>query len=604
MKKTPLLAILLLISYASYAQIAVDGLYDDWNDSHFSIDDAFDVQDVDIRKVWVSNDEDRLYIRIDANENYDLQDDEDIAIFIDADNDFTTGFSINGIGAEYSYYFERKEGFINFPNNFDQANHFDLGVIAIPTTTSKIFEIAINRTTISNSGTLSMGDEISISVQNGNKDYVPNEDGGFLYEMKSEETFIADFDLQKQSDQHVRLMSYNVLRDGFLDFSQADHLEDVLVAMQPDIIAFQEIYDMPLSDLADLINKLMPLPNGKQWDYAKTGPDIIIFTRGFVEAVAPIDGNGVFLLNDEAQENPMLIYNVHLPCCANDDERQTEIDRILSVLREKNNSNQIDFEYPENAPIIITGDFNMVGLEQNYISFVEGDIMSEFAFGEDFAPDWNGNNLIDANPYVTGYPSNYTWRSESSNYNPGKLDFVFYSGSVMQQQNAFVLDTEYLSAQTLTELNLSSSSSALASDHLPVIVDFTLGVLDQDGDGFTSEVDCDDNNPAINPEAEDIANNGIDENCDGVDNLTSVNENDAIEFAIYPNPTQDRLKIDANPSYKFILRIYDAEGQLVMKKSGVDTRTDIDISHLSKGIYLVELTDKKGRKATNRLIRL
>lgn len=604
MKKTPFLAILLIIANASYGQVAVDGLYDDWNDSHFSIDDAFDVQDVDIKKVWLSNDEERLYIRIDANENFDLQDDEDIAIFIDADNDFTTGFSVNGIGAEFSYYFERKEGFINFPNDFDQVGHFDLGVIAIPTTTSKIFEVAINRAASTNGGSLSMGDEIRISVQNGNKDFVPNEDGGFLYEMKSEETFIAEFDLQKRSDEHLRVMSYNVLRDGFLDFSQVGHLEDILVAMQPDVIAFQEIYDQPLSELAILINQLMPLPDGREWDYAKTGPDIIVFTRGFIEAFAPIDGNGVFLLYDEAEENPMILYNVHLPCCANDDERQTEIDRILSILREKNNSNQIDFEYPENAPTIITGDFNMVGLEQNYLSFIEGDIVSEFFFGQDFAPDWNGNNLIDANPYVTGYPSNYTWRSESSGYNPGKLDFIFYSGSVMQQQNAFVLDTEYLSAQALSDLNLNASSSALASDHLPVIVDFTLGVLDEDGDGFTSEVDCDDNNAVINPNAEEIANNGIDENCDGLDNLTSVNDNEAIKFAIYPNPTQDRLKIDANPSYKFNLRIYDAEGQQVMKKSRVDTRTDIDISKLPTGVYLVVLTDKEGRKATNRLIRL
>ncbi len=53
------------------------------------------------------------------------------------------------------------------------------------------------------------------------------------------------------------------------------------------------------------------------------------------------------------------------------------------------------------------------------------------------------------------------------------------------------------------------------SDSLYEDLDTSLTPQDIDGDGHLSDEDCDEGDPDVNPDAEELCDDGIDNNCDG-----------------------------------------------------------------------------------------
>jgi len=89
-------------------------------------------------------------------------------------------------------------------------------------------------------------------------------------------------------------------------------------------------------------------------------------------------------------------------------------------------------------------------------------------------------------------------------------------------------------------------------------------------------------------------NNGIDEDCDGMDLLTSVEAVDNSDVYIYPNPANRFLYIVGENKILDRITIYGYKGNLI---SSIEYKESlIDVSHLPTGLYFIVLETKKEQR--------
>jgi endonuclease/exonuclease/phosphatase family metal-dependent hydrolase len=472
---------LIFISLSGVAQnrVLIDGQFDEWAIQSTIYTDASGdggSSGIDFGKVQVSNDQDFVFFYVEVGTTINLQDVNDVAIYVDIDDNPNTGSSINGIGAELTYSFGDRSGSFSGSN----IGHDNIGIITAPTVTSDRFEIAIKRSFTINGSAKSMSNHIKVVFKDNssNGDVAPST-GGLEYTFsESQLEPLPSYSFQKPAISDMRIMSYNAERDGFFNSSREASYDRILKAVQPDIIGFQEIYDNTSKQVADQVESMLPSGTGEQWYYAGAEPDCHAISRYPITKSASIagvsgSGNAAFLIDIPDSETDMLLIVAHPPCCSNNSGRQLEVDKIMQFVREaKNGKGPIPIE--DGAPIIILGDMNFVGEGGQLQTLLTGDISDEATHGADFTPDWDGSNLIDSKPYATGVPFNYSWYSESSAFSPGRLDYILYSGSNLELNNTYSLFTPGLSQDSLTAYNIQASDALIASDHLPLISDFTL----------------------------------------------------------------------------------------------------------------------------------
>ena len=470
--------------------ICIDGLFNDWGNVPVAYQDIDnDHVDADYSTLKITYDSEFLFIYINFHENeYLMQNWNDFHLYIDSDNDQSTGNLIRGVGADLIWSFGGRSGkqYINGQESTVYQN--DLTLRIAPTVTSSEFEIAIARgsspLTLNNQQVMTQGKIVFSELEDGTGDFIPDELGGVSFSIG--EDFIIGpepITIERLNESDLRVVSYNTLNEGILDSDRQDHFKRILQTIDPDIIALQEHSDW--DEIHDIIQSWFPQ---EQWYASWTYRDLVILSRFQIIHDANIISSertmaALLDTEDELGKN-LLIFNSHLSCCDNDEGRQEQVDEFSSVWRNWVQNGNGPFELEYGTPFIHLGDFNYVGYNQQVETIKTGDIINENDFGVDFLPDWDSTAIIDLFSRQTHKRMGYTWRNDGSSFNPGKLDYIFYSDASIDTGKHYILNTLAIDQTDLDNYNLQLDDTQEASDHLPLVFDIivssNVGVGDDD----------------------------------------------------------------------------------------------------------------------------
>lgn len=478
-----ILFFLCLYSNSTFSQslpIFLDGRTDDWNiPVPTYVDSENDGNVYDFKYFSVTNDEQFLFIKIKITPFIKLFEDNQVALFIDGDNNSTTGFPINGIGAELRYNLGSRNGF-NYQTN-NSFSHSAIKFRGLPTVTDTVFEIAVGRQFIppsNGTGTI----KILFVDFASNGDRMPDNGDTFEYTFDETPTLpIIPIELAKEDTSLLRIMNWNVYNDGLLDPNRQQYYNRIIQVMNPDILAFNEMWNSTVSQVQSRLNSILPLQSGS-WNVVKLdGGNITASRNPILQSWLVYPGQRItasLIDLPERFEKNILVINCHYKCCggaANDATRQREVDATIKfILDAKTPGGTITL--PENTPFVITGDLNLVGDRQQLITLLTGEIINTQLFGNGAPPDWDNTELEDIISSQSDKRTAYTWRNDQSTFPPGRLDFQIFSNSVVSVQKQFILQTEVMTQTRLNQYGFQQFDTRNASDHFPKVTDISFNL--------------------------------------------------------------------------------------------------------------------------------
>ena len=86
----------------------------------------------------------------------------------------------------------------------------------------------------------------------------------------------------------------------------------------------------------------------------------------------------------------------------------------------------------------------------------------------------------------------------------------------------------------------------------------------------------------------------------GAARLTNIEDNEFDFVSVFPNPVIDLLQISSN---RVVLNYRITTLQIVVLKEGQPIDNKVDVSHLTSGLYFLQLTLKNGEEQIKRIVK-
>ncbi|MBK8167895.1 MAG: endonuclease/exonuclease/phosphatase family protein [bacterium] len=467
---------------AELMPIQLDGFFDDWAEVQpLHVDPAGDGSTVDFRAVSVVNDHEYLYLRFEVTGDVQPDEQQSLELYLDTDLNAATGTSFGGIGAELVWRFGSRNGTYRPAGTSYTVYHDNVGLMIGPTVSSSQFEVALRRGITPAGGVPFLaGGAVRFILRDATSgDLCPNS-GSLSYTITAGSDVAPTLPLGRDNPAHLRLMTWNILQDGLWDDAKFAAQDRLLDAIDPDVMVLNEIWDHSAVQTAARVETFLPSGAGEQWYAAKVDAGNVIVSRlpilqtWLVNGSTSLRESAALLDLGPLQAKDLLLVACHLRCCTDDATRQDEADGLVKFLRDARTAGGV-ITLPVDTPIILAGDMNLVGWGQQLDTIVTGDIVDNATYGVDSAPDWDGTDLAVPPSRHPDGRAGYTWRSDSSSYYPGLLDWIFYTDSALTLHHHYILETRTLLPATRTATGLQAADIPTASDHAPRVADFTVG---------------------------------------------------------------------------------------------------------------------------------
>jgi endonuclease/exonuclease/phosphatase family metal-dependent hydrolase len=376
---------------------------------------------------------DRIYLRLTLPEAVVLQDNSGVVIYYDTDDDASTGWPAQGLGAEIRWNAGGRSGtaYTTGPDGLTSrtVRHPDLGLRAAPVLDSRDFEVSIRRPA-AGGGTCRVAVEWNGQLLGA---------ASATYRV---ERGVRSLSPARAPHTDVRVLAYNVLFDDLLD--RADKKERFLAefsALQPDVICFTEIYDHDAETTRARVAEVLPYMLDASGDGSR---DSRIVSRHPIIFSEPNGSFHAARVRSEDGAIDVMVLTAHLRCCSRDDIRKGELEAIAGFVA-RLRAGQLD-AVPADLPVILAGDLNLVRRDTAALLSLQ-----------------QNTGLRPLPALHLDAMEDYTWRDDGSSYSPGRLDYIL-AGPRLVPRRAFVF-----------------KSSMPPSDHLPLVADLA---IDADGNGL------------------------------------------------------------------------------------------------------------------------